>query len=197
MGTSYSDYVTTMSRRRPSLKRLSDFLRHQPRSACNSLVSYVEIGTTGDVGPPQETSTSKVVPRLISRLKKSIILVVENIHPDDVEALGSCLDIDPYFFCGHIASSYGDIEKDPLPPLLALSPSQLVSNTFFNIHYQKVLDLGDEFTLGHMSYDLALLANVNRSIRRLPALSNRSIGILRACTSLIKKDLPGGVWMCM
>lgn len=197
MGPSYSDYVTTLSRQRPSLRKLSDFLRHRPRSACNSLVSYVEIETTGDAGPPQEISTSKLVALITSGLKKSMVLVVEDIHADDIESLGSCLDIDPLFFCGHIASSYGDIEKDTLPPLLSLPPSRLVSGAFINIHHQKVLDLGDEVTLGHVPYDLALLANVTRSVRRLPALSSRSIGILRACTSLIKIDLPGGHWICM
>lgn len=150
METSYSDYVTRISRQRPSLNKLSDFLRHPIRSVCNSLVSYVEIETTGDAGPPQETSTSKLVARITSGLKKSMVLVVEDIHADDIESLGSCLDIDPLFFCGHIASSYGDIEKDPLPPLLILPPSRLVSGTFVNIHYQKVLDLGDEVALGNI-----------------------------------------------
>ncbi|EED23182.1 conserved hypothetical protein [Talaromyces stipitatus ATCC 10500] len=197
MDTSYSDYVTALARQNPSLKRLSDFLRHQLRTSCNSLVTYVEIGTTGDVGIAQETSTTKLIDLVNSGLNKSIIVTVENIHPDDVESLGSCLDIDPFFFCGHIAPSYADIERNPLPSLLALPPSRLVSGSFINIHYQKLLDLGDEVALSRVPYDLALMANVTRSVRRLPALSGRSIGILRACTSLIKKDLPGGVWISL
>lgn len=197
MDTRYSNYVTDSARKNPSLKPLSDFLRHQPRKPCNSLVTYAEIGTTGDVGIAQETSTTELVDLVNSGINKSIIVTVENIHPDDVESLGRCLNIDPFFFSGHIASSYADIEKYPLPPLLALPPSRLVSGSFINIHYQKVLDLGDEVDLNHVPYGLTLLANVTRRVRRLPALSGRSIGILRACTSLIKKDLRGGVWICM
>ena len=112
------------------------------------------------------------------------------------ESLGSCLEIDPFFFCSHIASSYGDIEKDELPPLMALPPSRLVSGTFINIHHQKVLDLGDEMASSDVPYNLALMANVTRSVRPLPALSGRLIGLLRACTSVMKKDLPGDVWIC-
>lgn len=50
MDTSHSDYVTALARQNPSLKRLSDFLHHQLRISCNSLVTYVEIGMTSDVG---------------------------------------------------------------------------------------------------------------------------------------------------
>lgn len=128
-----------------------------------------------------------------SGLEKSIIAVVENLHPEDVELLGSSVDIDPFFFCGHIASSYQDT---PPPPLLALPPSRITSQTYFNIHYQRVLDLGDESTLRHVPYDLSLPDNVPRTVRRLPALGGRSIGLLRACTSVMKKHLPNGLWIC-
>jgi hypothetical protein len=67
-----------------------------------------------------QTSTTKLIGLVNSGLNKGIIVTVESIHPDDVESLGSCLDIDPFFFCGHIAPSYADIERNPLPPLLAL-----------------------------------------------------------------------------
>lgn len=197
MGSSYTDYVTAMARQNPSLRKLSEFLHHQPRTACDSLVTYVEIETTGDVGLSKDISTSDLVTRITFGLKKSVIAVIENINPDNIKYLGSCLDIDPFFFCGHIASSYGDIEKDEPPPLMALPPSRLVSGTFINIHHQKVLDLGDEIALTHMPYDLASMANVTRSVRPLPALSGRSIALLRACTSVIKKDLPGDIWICM
>lgn len=197
MGSSYSDYVTAMARQNPSLRKLSEFLRHQPRTACNSLVSYGEIEATGDMSLPKEINTSELVARVTSGLKKKTIAVIENVHPDDIDSLGSCLDIDPFFFCGHIASSYGDIEKDEPPPLMALPPSRLVSGAFVNIHHQKVLDLGDEVALRNVPYDLALMANVTRSVRPLPALSGRPVALLRSCTSVIKKDLPGDFWICM
>jgi hypothetical protein len=130
-----------------------------------------------------------------SSLTKSIIAIVENLHPDDVETLGSSLDIDP-FFCSHVASSYQDIENMPPPTVLALSPSRIIIREYFNIHYQNVLDLGDECTIRHVPYTLSLARNIPRTIRRLPALSGRSIGLLRTCTSVMKKDLPNGLWVC-
>ncbi|KAJ5170292.1 uncharacterized protein N7500_003075 [Penicillium coprophilum] len=129
------------------------------------------MGKTDGIGQSQEISTNGLVALVNSGLSKNILAVVENIHPTDIETLGSYFDIDPFFFCGHIASSYEDIEKTHSPPLLALPPSRLISRAFVNIHYQKVLDLGDESVLGPTSYHLALSANVPRRVRRLPVLS--------------------------
>lgn len=196
MATCYGDYVSNMAFRNPSLKGLSDFLGRQPRTICNSIVSRIEVGKTGGVGPPQKISTTELMAQVNSGVTKNIVAVVENIHAEDIEVLGSCLDIDPFFFCGHITSSYRDIENTPPPPLLALPPSRTTSQAFFNIHYQKVLDLGDESALLHAPYDLVLSSNVTRSVRRLPALSGRSIGFLRACSSVIKQNLPNDLWIC-
>lgn len=195
MGTSYSDYVTSVARHNPSLIQLSEFLHHQSRPAYNSVVSYVEVEKNGDIGPCQKTSTEGLVTMVKSGLVKNVKAVVENIHAEDIEALGSCLDLDPFFFGGHIAP-YGEIEKSCLPPLLALLPSRLISGKFINIHYQKVLDLGEDCALGSAPYHWALLSNVTRRVRRLPALSGRSIGLLQACSSVTKKELQGGVWIC-
>jgi hypothetical protein len=196
MAPSYSQYVRDMTSRNPSLGALSSFLDHQPRTTSNSIVNYVEIENAGGPGSLQKSSTKALAAQVDSGLTKSILAIVENLHPDDVETLGSSLDIDPFFFCGHIASSYRDIENAPPPPLLALPPSRIISRKYFNIHYQKVLDLGDECTLRHVPYTLSLAGNIPRSIRRLPALSGRLIGLLRTCTSVMKKDLPNGLWVC-
>jgi hypothetical protein len=80
--------------------------------------------------------------------------------------------------------------------LLALPPSWITSRAYFNIHYQRVLDLGCESTLSHVPYDLVTSSNIPRSVRRLPALSGRSIGLLQTCTSVLKKELLGGLWIC-
>lgn len=193
MTPSYTQYVLDMASRNPSLGVLSDFLSRQPRTASNSIVNYVEAEKSGGLGLLQKSSTESLAAQVDSGLDKSIIAVVENLHPEDVELLGSSVDIDPVFFCGHIASSY---QATPPPPLLALPPSRITSRTYFNIHYQRVLDLGDESTFRHVPYDLSLPENVPRTVRRLPALGGRSIGLLRACTSVIKKHLPNGLWIC-
>lgn len=196
MATSYGDYVSNMAIHNPSLKALSDFLGRQPRTICNSIVSCVEVEGADGVGQPRQISTSEIMAEINRGLAKSVVAVVENIHPEDIDILGSGLDIDPFFFCGHITSSYRDIENTPPPPLLALPPSQITSRAFFNIHYQKVLDLGSELALINAPYDFVLSSNVARSVRRLPALSGRSVGFLRACSSVIKHNLPNNLWIC-
>lgn len=196
MEPSYSQYVPTMASRNPSLGALSNFLHQQPRTVSNSIVSYTEVEGTGISGPIQKSSTGALAAHVNAGFTKSIVAVVENLHPRDVEFLGSSVDIDSFFFCGHIASSYREIEKTPPTPFLALPPSRITNRTYFNILYQTVLDLGEESTLRHTPYDLKLSGNIPRNVRRLPALSGRSVGLLRSSISVLKKDLTEGLWVC-
>ena len=183
-----------MASRNPSLTALSEFLFHQPRILFESTVSCIEIDGDGIASPHQKISVDELILRV--RTAKSLIAIVENIHPNNIEALGSSLDIDPFFFCGHIASSYQDVEKTPPPPLMSMLPSRIASRDFLNIHFQKVLDLGEECALHHVPYKFIAPGNIAREVRRLPALSGRAIGLLRGCISILKKQLTDDNWIC-
>ncbi|CAI7628987.1 unnamed protein product [Penicillium pancosmium] len=180
-----------MTARNPSLATLSGFLDRQHLTTYRSSVSYIEIGQGVDT-KPQETGCSELVSKVNLGLTKGVVAVVENIQPIDVETFGSAWDIDPFFFCGHVGSSYNAVEDGMPPPLMALPPSRIASQEYFNIHYHNVLDLGDESTIGNMPYKLALAANIPRIVRRLPAISGRAIGLARNCCSVLKKNFSNG-----
>ncbi|KAJ9269113.1 hypothetical protein DTO212C5_4796 [Paecilomyces variotii] len=167
---SYRSYVAHMTARNPSLAALSDFLGHRTLALHSSTVSYMEIGHGGHAGQPRSSTCTELVSKVNLGLTSGLVIVIENLHPDDVETLGSSWDIDPFFFCGHVASSY-QVAEDGLPsPLMALPPSRIASQEYFDLHYHKVVDLGDESTLGHLPYKLVLQANIPRIVRRLPGL---------------------------
>ncbi|RAH47403.1 uncharacterized protein BO95DRAFT_441227 [Aspergillus brunneoviolaceus CBS 621.78] len=190
-----------MAARNPSLEALSNFLLRPSPAFFRSTVSYIKIipeRVLADAGPFHQITCTELVQK-VSELEATsgLVAIIENLRPEDVETLGSAWDIDPFFFCGHIASSYQVVEDGPPPPLMALPPSRIASQEYFNLHYQKVLDLGAESILTHLPYKLGLPANIPRIVRRLPGLSGRAIGLVRSCCSVLKKRMPGGIWICL
>ena len=192
----YREYVSSVALRSPSLFALCDFLDPKHQAIRNSVISYVQIEHTGHVEAPQQTDTNGLITMLQSQPPKNIVAIIEDVNANDIECLGSCLGINPFFFCGHIASSYRDIEKAHPPPLLALPPSRDTAQEFVNIQYQKAVDIGLESMLSDAPYDLSLSSNVPRKVRRLPGLSGRAIGLVRGCTSVIKHRLSDKNWIC-
>ena len=122
MTKTYKDYVYGMVSRNPSLIALSDFLARQPRGLTSSVVSYAEF-EQGKITPSRVIGIDILIQNAMKRSSEGSIAVIENLHPDDVETLGSSLDIDPFFFGGHIASSYHDVDKRAPPPLASILPS--------------------------------------------------------------------------
>ncbi len=212
MAVSYKEFVVRMTARNPSLTGLSTFLEKVESAgsqiSSESIISYTEFNALGDASPSKKTNIDDLIviiqnlsrqpPNATSVTTKGLVIAVENMHPTDAEALGSSLDVDPLFFCNHIFTSHGYLEKDCMPPLVGFPVSRLASQNFFNIHYQRVLDLGQESTLGPLKlpYKFTIPGNCPRTVRRLPALSGRLIGIARACCSVFKTDFENGTWIC-
>ncbi|KAK7751001.1 hypothetical protein SLS62_006986 [Diatrype stigma] len=121
------------------------------------------------------------------------ILIVEDIHPSVVEILGKALDIDPAFFADHVVTKYAEIEISPAPPSVALTSSRIVSEADrFNIHFQKMVDLGAEENFRNSPWTLQTLTNVPRSVRRLAPVSGRQIAINRSCCSVLSRTFDQG-----
>jgi hypothetical protein len=207
MASSYKEFVGRLVARNPSLMSLLAFLNSDgSQTLSESIVSCIETDGGGNVITHERTHVEQLVSKVLSLPCRSsrdiggfitsLVVVIDNLHPADVETLGSALDINPLFFGGHIASSYQDIERSPAPPLMALLPSQITSQDFFTIHYHRVLDLGEQSALGHLPYKLVLPGNIPRVVRRVPPLSGREIGLVRSCCSVLKKKLPNGTWIC-
>ncbi|OAG37291.1 hypothetical protein AYO21_08476 [Fonsecaea monophora] len=116
------------------------------------------------------------------------IILIEDLHPLIVEILGTALDIDPIFFADHVVTNYAEIEKSPAPPSVALAPSQIASQADrVNIHFQQIVDLGAEEGFRNSTWIFNTAANVHRTVRRLPPLSGRQLGIARSCCSVLVK----------
>ncbi|TRX89709.1 hypothetical protein FHL15_009459 [Xylaria flabelliformis] len=71
-----------------------------------------------------------------------LLIAVEDPGSTELNDIGAILDIDPFFLAGHLAVSYPAIEQCPSSPLHGLLPSRIASVEHINIHFQKVLDLG-------------------------------------------------------
>lgn len=190
----YRDYVLRMTARNPTLNALSTFLQHP--SPYSSVTSCLEINSEGQTRRLEKVTATDVVIQANSGISQGTITIIENVHSNDIEVLGSGLDIDPFFFSGHIASSYEVVENSPPQPHLVLPPSRIISQNFFNLYYHEVLDLGPESRGPRLPYTLAPATNIFRPVRCLPALSGRSIGLMRGCISVLKKNLPNGRWIC-
>lgn len=116
------------------------------------------------------------------------LIIIEDLHPSIVELLGASLDIDPTFFAEYIVTNYGDIEKVPSPPSVALAPSQLLQNGWLHLHSQKAVDLGSADMFRGCAWKLVTSGNVPRTMRRLVPLSGRQLGIVRGCSSFFVKN---------
>jgi hypothetical protein len=132
-----------------------------------------------------------------SQLASGMVVLLEDPGPVEMEKLGVALDINPLFFGGHVATAHEDLEKQPPPPVMTMFPSQVATQDFIHIHYQKVLDLGEERLLHDMPYKLTIPGNIPRQVRRMQALSGRQLGLLRTCTSVFFKRLSHNTWIGM
>ncbi|KAI5921096.1 hypothetical protein F4810DRAFT_702558 [Camillea tinctor] len=199
--SSYQDYISQLATRNPCLAALSSFMHGNIHlSRCKSTISIIEIDAHWKGSVHEATNIQDVALKLSSLQQRprpdagGMILIVEDPGAAEIETLGSLLDIDPIFFCGHITSSYQDVERNPSAPLLGLLPSRLISKDYVNIHYQRVLDLGLESDFHHSPYKMTIPGNNPRTIRRLPPLSGRQLGLARTCCSVLVKEFPNGAW---
>ncbi|KAI0850581.1 hypothetical protein F5Y00DRAFT_268334 [Daldinia vernicosa] len=126
-----------------------------------------------------------------------LCLLVEDIGPSVMETLGGILDVDPYFFCGHIERRFVDIEKDPPSSLMTSIPSRISSQNFANFHYQRPIDLGELDAYPSIPHNLRLRGSSTRPRRALPELFGRYIGLIRSCFSILYKRLDGDRWICL
>ncbi|KAI1638757.1 hypothetical protein F4809DRAFT_598863 [Biscogniauxia mediterranea] len=199
--SSYRDYVGEMRWRNPCLEALLSFLSSIHISPYKSTLSLIEIDTRWERSVCETTNIQDVALKVSSLQQQprqdagGMVIIVEDPGAAEIEILGSLLDIDPIFFCGHITSSYQDIEQSPSAPLLGLLPSKLMSKNHVNIHYQRVLNLGQESDFHHLPYKMAIPGNNPRTVRRLPPLSGKQVGLARTCCSALMKELKNGAWI--
>ncbi|KAI1799721.1 hypothetical protein F4811DRAFT_542606 [Daldinia bambusicola] len=207
MDPTYLGYVKHLSQDKSDLRPLSEFLAgYCPQSG----VEEVECHTAGlEFRSDGTTSyfridnreladvTSRFITKDTSSSTVGLCLLVEDVGPSVMETLGGLLDVDPYFFCGHIERRFVDIEKDPPSPLMTSIPSRVGSQNFANLHYQRPIDLGELDSYSSIPYDLRLRGSATTPRRALPELFGRYIGLIRSCFSIFYKRLDDERWICL
>jgi hypothetical protein len=200
---SYLDFVRAQSRLNPCLESLTQFLA-QPRpnrSRGTTRVHCVEVGPdsttifeTGIIDVILESRSCQ--PGRAEAEVLGYVLIIEDIGPDAVELLGSELDIDPLFFCSHINTSMPTKkENTPLPPALALFPSQLKFKESLHIHSQRVFEFDKSKDFSKAPYHSLLEGHYSRNIRHLPPLTREQTALVRSCCSVTLKRFDERPWL--
>ncbi|KAK6958361.1 hypothetical protein Daesc_001160 [Daldinia eschscholtzii] len=207
MDPSYFDYVKHLSRNQPDLKPLFEFLTgYCPRSKVEEVECHVaglefrsdETTSYSRIDNRELTSiTTRFIAKDASSNTAGLCLLIEDIGPSVMETLGEILDIDPYFFCGHIERRFVDVEKDPPSSLMTSIPSRVGSQNFANLHYQRPIDLGELGSYPNIPHDLRLHGSSTRPRRALPELFGRYVGLIRSCFSIFYKRLDDDRWICL
>lgn len=185
----YSDVIRLRSQANPCVSGLVEHMKIAPRSA--STVVLLEYPLSSNLPSSPVGITKTELPRLLHTTSPATgrVIFIENIGPDLISYLGQSLEVDPLFFAGHVSTDFQDFEKAPLPPSLALLPSQIAERGYLHIHYQQVIDLGSAEQFRDTAYALRTDSNVPRNARRVPHLSGRQLAITRGCCSIFLKKL--------
>ena len=189
----YKDFIGFRQERNPCVGGLLRFLANKrfPQSSCH--VHTVDFSFDRDMDriPEVKTVSHDDFPSALTPTPpgQGRIIVIEDLHPAFLEVLGSTLDIDPLFFADYVLTSLDDVETLPAPPSVALAPSQIVSQEdWFHIHYQQIVELFDtDHSIKEFPWVFKTSSNVPRSVRRLPMLQGRQLGVVRGCCSILLK----------
>ncbi|KAI0020004.1 hypothetical protein F4780DRAFT_395409 [Xylariomycetidae sp. FL0641] len=201
---SYKDYVRQLTIQNPSLASLSRFLDSSAPS--ESELSKIDIIRVDDEGLTQQkggfdiekmTREITALQHQQARRRDGLVIIIEDPGAVEMETLGELLDVNPFFFCGHVASTYEKFEAGPLSPLMALPPSRLCTQEYINIHFQRVIDFGHESAVDPPFYKVATENIVPRNVRLLSPLSGRRLGLARSCCSVLSKACDNGSWICV
>ncbi|KAK4233549.1 zinc transport protein ZntB [Achaetomium macrosporum] len=195
---SYREFARCRSQANPCVTPLVEHLGRGPGTP--STIIVLDYSRNGPLTPTSRSVAEAELANLLNATSASAIqgrvLLVENIRPNLISLLGALLDIDPVFFAGHIATDYGDIEKAPAPPSIALFPSQIAERGYLHLHFQRVFDMGTSEDFKGAAYALKTESNTPRNIRLLPPLSGRQLALARANCSILLKQIRDS-WICL
>src|ERR1035437_7283053 len=112
MAQSYSDYVLAQSKRNPCLHNLCRFIRDGTARAGCKIASLEFLGSEEQ---PRRVDLNLSQLELITNADvdtcQGRLIIVEDLNKPIIEAVGSSLDIDPFFFASHIHGPSVDIKS--------------------------------------------------------------------------------------
>jgi len=201
MTAPYSVFVNHVADAKPRLRSLDEFLQDERARKQNSsiakCVKYMRDGTAHLLDANSKSLSGKIESFMEDDQSGSLgmCVLVEDVNSNDINILGSLLDIDPDFFCGHLNTKYESIENRPPTCLMSSLPSLIASQQFVHLHYQRVLEMGDMARSLKIAAKFCLLGNSSRLVKRMPSLSGKYMGLARACFSVFYKKLPNDRWI--
>lgn len=201
MAQSYAAFIRDLARHSPSLAPLESHLSsaqtYNQSLGSLSLVEYRDNNATSIHGQTLQQALCK-----IQELKSMIptpnchaglCIVVEDVHPVELAALGDALDVDPHFFREHAITN--SFDKLPVTRAVPSLRSQRQSKHTAHFHYQRVIVLKPAHPEGLIPYRLRMLGNTPRGVKRLPELSGQLPALARACASMTIQDLDNDCWI--
>ncbi|KAI9658983.1 MAG: hypothetical protein M1821_001943 [Bathelium mastoideum] len=202
MDKSYSSFVRAFAARNPRLSLLAEALTkcsHWDKSSGGiGCIKFQGRKVAGSGATDLQQVISEIESLKVSGTRATgLCVLIEDIHPNEINKLGAVLDADPHFFSDHIATGPEYPDKRPAIDSESVLPSQIYGDGFVNLHYQRVIDLGEHSALRDIPYSLNLEGNSRRPVRRMPPILNRDVGLARACFSIMRKQFANETWICV
>lgn len=201
----YQEHVEKVSKRKPSLAHLCQFLScpssaHRPCRIASLIITKAGTPTVRNEDISGLASILETYTNESSQFNddeksqhtcrdnastnqahpQGRILIVEDLSKEIIELLGSSLDVDPLFFAGHLHTPWSDREAQT--PHQCTLPSQAQRRNFVNIHYHRIVTVNRTIPPARK---LLRSMNIARKLVHLNIDKGQGIGIVQHCTSVL------------
>lgn len=194
----YESYVSAQCQKHPCLSGLSRFMSEPDYAQRPCRISSLEFGydraypssRSLELHELQAAVTQDVVNRRADILGR--VVIIEDLSPEIVKMLGSCLHIDPLFFASHLNTPDRDIARQT--PDLATRPSRMRHERFIHIQYHRMVVLQNG---ARLSAKKLRDMNVGRKVVQLPSIRGTYVAVVQHGCSVLKEMKKGQSWLCM
>ncbi|TVY77663.1 hypothetical protein Focb16_v007465 [Fusarium oxysporum f. sp. cubense] len=188
--TSYIDYVVTQAQSNPRVRSLEIYIRRKAtHSSKIAIIDYAQNGALGPNNKPavlENCDIDDIIKQPAANTMR--LLLIEDISPQIMIALGERFDINPIFFAEYVNPTITDVDKDPLSQSLATLPSFKPSEGYLHVPYQQILDLSSAKISYDMKNALHTASNVPRDVEHFAFLSGQQLISAHAtCSVIIEK----------
>lgn len=190
--SSYKSYVQARTKRNSSLQNLLDFLSSDDSRQRTCRIACIEFSSLSGIAIRKCLDLNTLKLLLTDRTNgiQGRLLIVEDLHPDIVETLGSILNLDPFFFASHIDLYKFDISRKR-PCMTVSLPSRLKSQDFLTLRYHRVFDFKHSLPRQSLRRDM----NVSRKVMMIPSSKGSNLGLARHGCSILRVSGDDGFWL--
>ena len=187
---SYKSYVEARARRNSSLQNLVDFLACENSRQRTCQIACIDFSCDSDIAIRRSLDLKSIESLSQDRSSgvQGRLFIVEDLHPDIIETLGSVLNLDHFFLSSHIEVAKNDIMKKR--PCTASLPSMTRSQNFLTLRYHRVIEFEHFPSQKRLRRDM----NVSRKAMMLPSYKGVNLGLARHCCSVLRAFGDSGLW---